>query len=364
MLTDNQIIEKYIISKASEAKIPISGNFELTPLCNLRCSMCYVRENRESLQCYGDVVPLKKWLELAKQMQNMGTLFLLLTGGEPLLYPDFEKLYVELRKLGMIITLNSNGTLIEPEIVNTFKSDKPRRINITIYGTSNDTYNKLCHNSRGFDLTIQGIERLRNAGIDVKLNGTLVPENVNEVQEMITLSKEYNIPLKIDSYIYPFSRNENKEFDKTSRLNPREAAIKSLEIKKSQLREEDFLKYCREYIEQVEIKKKVDFKCRAGISSCWITWNGNMTPCVFMNSPAMNVFENGFEKSWKYIISETEKMYMPLECRQCNKQAVCQVCKACVSCESQGSRIAPQYMCDYTKTLCREIQKTAISNKK
>ena len=56
-----------------------------------------------------------EWIKLAHQMKDAGTLFLLLTGGEPLLFPGFKEVYIELQKMGMILTINTNGTLIDEE---------------------------------------------------------------------------------------------------------------------------------------------------------------------------------------------------------------------------------------------------------
>ena len=54
-----------------------------------------------------------EWIEIAKQMKEAGVLFLLLTGGEPLLYAEFREVYLALKEMGMIITLNTNGTMID-----------------------------------------------------------------------------------------------------------------------------------------------------------------------------------------------------------------------------------------------------------
>ena len=64
------------------------------------------------MEAKGRLRTADEWLEIGRQMKDAGVLFLLLTGGEPFLYPDFRRLYLELRKMWMIITINTNGTLI------------------------------------------------------------------------------------------------------------------------------------------------------------------------------------------------------------------------------------------------------------
>ena len=153
-------IEERLVAKATLANIPIGGTFELLPLCNMNCDMCFIRLNKDEMNSIGRLKSADEWLNIARQMKDEGTLFVLITGGEPLLYPEFKKLYKGLKELGMIITINTNGTLITEDIARMFGEDKPRRVNITLYGASNETYNKLCHNPKGFDQTIRGIELL------------------------------------------------------------------------------------------------------------------------------------------------------------------------------------------------------------
>ena len=100
-------------------------------------------------------------------MRDAGTLFLLLTGGEPLIYPDFRRLYLALRDMGFLITINTNGTLIDKDWAAFFGAHKPRRINITLYGADEQAYESLCHYPGGFARVTQGVRLLREQGVPV-----------------------------------------------------------------------------------------------------------------------------------------------------------------------------------------------------
>lgn len=108
-------VERALINRAKEKKVPINGSLELLPLCNMNCDMCYVRLSREEMERKGRLCTADEWLEIGRQMKESGVLFLLLTGGEPLLFPDFKRMYLELRGMGFILTINTNGTLIDEE---------------------------------------------------------------------------------------------------------------------------------------------------------------------------------------------------------------------------------------------------------
>lgn len=112
-MDDASTFEHSLLQKARQKHIPVTGALELLPLCNMNCDMCYVRLSRSEMERQGRLRTVEEWVRLAEQMQKAGTVFLLLTGGEPLLFPDFKTLYRRLRNLGMILTINTNGTLLD-----------------------------------------------------------------------------------------------------------------------------------------------------------------------------------------------------------------------------------------------------------
>ena len=92
-------MEKRLIQKAYIKQAPINGSLELLPLCNMNCDMCYVRLSKAEMEQKGRLRTKEEWISLAHQMKDAGTLFLLLTGGEPLLFPEFKELYKQLQNM-------------------------------------------------------------------------------------------------------------------------------------------------------------------------------------------------------------------------------------------------------------------------
>ena len=96
-------IEQNLCNKADMMKVPIAGNIELLPLCNMDCKMCFAKMTREQMEQHHRMLDYKEWIEYGKQMSEAGTIFMLFTGGEPLLYPHFDELYVAFKKMGFIV---------------------------------------------------------------------------------------------------------------------------------------------------------------------------------------------------------------------------------------------------------------------
>ena len=83
-------IKERLQRKAAQAGVPISGTFELTPRCNLSCRMCYIRMTPEEMKPYGRESTAQEGISLGEQATQCGMRFLLLTGGEPMLRPEFS----------------------------------------------------------------------------------------------------------------------------------------------------------------------------------------------------------------------------------------------------------------------------------
>lgn len=345
-------VERMLLNQAKHTHTPANGSIELLPLCNMNCDMCYVRLSREEMETKGILRTADEWLEIGRQMKDAGVLFLLLTGGEPFLYPDFRRLYLELRKMGMIITINTNGTLIDEELAEFFGKYKPRRVNITLYGTDEETYDKLCHYPGGYEKTLRGIRLLREQGVDVKVGGSLARANRDDLDKLLDIGEELDIPVRVDTYMMPATRERDLPYNMQSRLNPEEAARARIHALKREMGPELFPQYVRRSVERADHPEPAEAKpghmsCMAGQCSFTINWQGEMRPCVILTEPAISVFEVGFEAAWKYIVEETHKILLNEKCSTCHMRHLCRTCAASALLETGSYDGVPDYMCRY-----------------
>ena len=351
-LKDANPLEKRLVNKANEARIPITANFELTPTCNLHCDMCFIRMEHSAVQAMGGVRTLEEWLDTARQLKEMGTLFILLTGGEPMLYPHFKELYTALREMGFILTINTNGTLIDEEIIKMFQRLKPRRVNVTLYGANNETYQKLCRSPHGFDQCMKGLELLKSHNIDTKMNLSIVKENVHEYPQLLEIARQLDIPAEVNSYMFSCTRStcQPPRNIKAMRVDAQQAGLTQIEYlryKKGQ----EFKRYVQQITQALQQGVHTSFDmgldCRAGKSSCWFDWRGPLTPCCMMEEPAIMLKGTTLQEAWKQLVTICQSLPKHTECNGCSLRMICDICYA-AACHEKKACGTLNYMCEMT----------------
>ncbi len=362
-------VRKYIYQKAARKHTPVSGTFELTPRCNMNCRMCYIRMSEEEMKARGREYTAEEWIQMGKICVQRGMLFLLLTGGEPFLRKDFRKIYTELKNLGLMISINTNGTLIDQETVEWLKQNPPTKINITLYGGGNDTYKKLCGHPRGFDAATRAIDMLQEAGIFVNINASFTRYNLEDMEAIYEFGKSRGIQVNAATYMFPPVRSAREGVpNEEVRFTPEEAGRARARAEILSLDEDTLYKRLKalhegknDFLEQEEeCERAPDEKmgCMAGRSSFWITWDGRMTPCGMMNDPVARPFEVGFDTAWQTITKETNEILLPPECKNCKRRFCCTMCGALAIAEGQGcSYKKPEYLCRQTEVFREEMEK-------
>ena len=358
----------YLHMKAGRNGIPLSGTFELSPVCNMQCRMCYVRMTPDEIERSGGRLrTLEEWIALGREAQKQGMLMLLLTGGEPFMWPDFRELYREMKKLGLVITINTNGTLIDEKTVEWLKKDPPMRLNITLYGASNQTYARLCGNPQGYTQTVRTIRLLKEAGIGVKLNCSVTPRNKQDLPEMIRYAQEQELILQVSSYMFPPLRRDKDSIGRNERFTPEETARVSAEVLYRQRGKEWFAGHLEQvrsgeegisYGDECEPEEGEQMRCRAGKSSFWITWDGRMLSCGMMDCPEAYPFRDGFRQAWDQIRVKAEQIRLPAECAGCGRKEQCRACAAMIYTETGTFTRKPEYLCRIQETYrkaCEEV---------
>lgn len=358
-------ISTYLHGKGRKLGLPIAGNFELTARCNFNCPMCYVHMTPEQLKATGkQELTAQEWLSIAKDARDRGMIFALLTGGEPLVRKDFFEIYRGMKELGLLISINSNGSMLQGETLEKFLKNPPARFNISLYGGSNETYANMC-GIPVYDRVKENIRRLRQAGVDVSLNLSITPYNKDDIARIYADAVELDVNVKASSYMYPPIRVNGEQFGCGNRLSAEDAAAIGHAWDKVRFGDEEFrlrMESIRS-LTQTEtdgcpLEEGEGVRCRAGSTSFWMTWDGRMLPCGMMPGPMAYPLETGFDRAWEYIREETAKIRTPVQCASCPQKSVCPMCAAVCVTETGAFDGVPEYVCrqtDETIRLAREF---------
>lgn len=349
---------EYMFWKSGKSGVPLSGTFELTSRCNLDCKMCYIHKKENDALAMKGELTTEQWISLAKEARDQGMLLLLLTGGEPLVRKDFKEIYTECRKMGLLISINTNGTMITKEIVEFLKNDPPYRVNITLYGASAETYRSLCGDEKAYDRAYRAVMMLKEAGIRVKINYSSTPQNVQDIPKVYQFAKEQELMIQVATYMFPPVRACEHATCTAERLPAQTAAQALWNYDQLRFSKEQFKNRLQDMLKG----KAVDdpdkecqelpterIRCRAGSTTFWVTYEGQLRPCGIMQLPTANIEENGFLSAWEQIKQEREKIMIPAKCTACQWKGVCEACPASCYAETGSYEQAPEYLCEKTK---------------
>ncbi len=358
-------IRRALNRKCAALGIPSSGVFELTPRCDLRCKMCYVRLTPEEMAPIGRERTAAEWIELARQARDAGMVFLLLTGGEPTLRPDFCQIYEAVARMGLSVTINTNGTLLTPQIRELWHRLPPAQINITLYGTCREDYGALCGDPTAFDRVVDCLDHLEREGTLVHLNTTMVPTNVHKWEDIERFALARGLELRMTTYCYPPVRTCGKAFE---RLDPEMAG--ELMVKDIYYREgKDSILYKALDLDvpmphDCDLDLGDPIACSAAKSQFWMTWDGKMTPCAMLPSPATSPFEVGFDAAWEELKELCKPIRLCPECKDCPDQRSCMNCAAATLSETGRFEGKPEYMCQMNRAYRKALFQLADELKK
>ena len=360
-------LTEYLHMKASKTKTPINGTFELSPLCNMDCKMCYIKMSKEKQESIARLRTKEEWIELAQKAKEKGLLFLLLTGGEPFLVKDFKELYIELYKMGFCISINSNGTMIDEDVIEWLKHYPPMRINMTLYGASDETYARLCNNPKGFTQVTKAISLLKENNIQVKLNCSVTPYNKDDLKQMMDFAEEHDLVIQATSYMFPPLRKDETKIGQNDRFNAEDAALYGAYISAYSNgfdRFEDYIESGQLALYDADddcgVVEGEHMRCRAGITSFWMTWEGKMLPCGMIPDSGKDPWEVGFDEAWENAKNIVSEIKLPVKCAGCGKKDECKACAAMVYTETGTYDKVPQYRCEMTKNYpeaCKKVLK-------
>ena len=322
-----RLVDQFMMMRARIVHKPYSASFEITPLCNLDCKMCYVHLDNEQLIEKG-ILSTDEWIDILQQAIDAGIMHADLTGGECLTHPGFKQIYLYLISHGIKVAVLTNGLLLSQEMINFFSKYPPSIIQITLYGSNDEIYEKVTGKAV-FDKVFNAINLAKNAGLNLRI--VMTPNRYMQGDEKHILDMLHNIGIKyeIGSATLPPRTETGRLYDDFTMDVELYAHMMKLE---NQYRSKN---HSYSNVPKVEYKFRVrgmenvkGLPCAAGTAAFHINWKGEMTPCIPYYTLKHSVRKKQLLQAWEYINNRVRTFSEPVQCVTCSYRDICNTCSA------------------------------------
>lgn len=349
------VIEKL---KGNDRRLPVQVSVELTRRCTFRCPHCYCRlpevHDASRAEMRGD-----EWARILREAADEGAVFLQVTGGEPLLHPDFREIWVTAKRLGLIPDLYTNGSLITPELADFLAEWPPRRVSVTLYGATEGTYRSMTGTSGMLEQVLSAVSLLRERGVGVEVKGMFTRSNAHELPAVrahaapdggtFRWGAELIGPLQ-GSFGRPesvrLSGREIVELEKTDpvRWAEWEATLAGWKPAKA--------------------STKGAFRCGIGESSLHVDPYGKLRACEFVESVSYDVRRGTIREGWRTVLPELlgKFPWSPGSCQACALADVCRICPAHALLAGQPATGPTEMHCDLARARAESFGLPVLPN--
>jgi heme b synthase len=335
--------------------------WEVTRSCNLSCVHC--RASSEPGPYAGEL-NTGKAIELIDQIKQVGNPVVILTGGEPLLRNDVFSLAAYGTKKGLRMVMGSNGTLITRDVASRISDSGIKRVSISLDGATSESHDSFRQVKGAFDMALKGIRNLKEHGVEFQINTTITRYNLSEAEAVLDLSVRLGAAAHHVFLLVPTGRGKEilsqglsaQEYEETLRGFYERKSSVSLEFKATCAPQ-----YYRIMTQESQVKGErkartnhgldaITRGCLAGISYCFISHEGIVQPCGYLEMNAGDLRKATLRDIWSnssIFLNLRDFSKYKGKCGRCEYIAVCGGCRARAY-EATGDYLAEEPLCAYS----------------
>jgi radical SAM protein with 4Fe4S-binding SPASM domain len=335
-------------------RAPLSFDLELTARCNNDCRHCYINLSAGDRAAGGEELSLDEIGRIADEAVQLGVLWVLLTGGEPLLRRDFGDVYLALKRRGLLTSVFTNATLVDRDIVGLLRAYPPRTVEVTMYGATQETYEAVSRARGSYRAFRRGLDLLLQAGLPVRLKAMALRSNVHELQAMAAFARAYGCgPFRFDPLLhlrFDGDAERNAEI-RRERLTPAEivAAEQSDRERAAAVRDE-----CRRAAASGDlVDAGLLLRCGAGDGSFTVGYDGTFRLCSSLWHPECisDLRRVSLAEAWSTLVPavralRSENAAYRKACGSCQLTNLCLWCPAHAYLESGALDAPVEYFCE------------------
>ncbi|MEE8348310.1 MAG: radical SAM protein [Acidobacteriota bacterium] len=331
--------------KVGAERTPVSGTIEVTHRCPLTCAHCYNNLPMADGEARSTELSFQEYCQILDEITEAGCLWLLFTGGEIFARKDFLDIYTYAKQKGLLITLFTNGTMITPEIADYLTQWRPFSIEITLYGRTRETYERLTRIPGSHERCMRGIRLLTERNLPLKLKTVAVSINKHEIWDMKQFAmEESGRDFKFDAMMNP--RIDCSQSPLATRLKPEEVVALDLQDPE---RTSGWTKLTQESVSRTHLWAESDevYQCGGGIQSFSIDPYGQMRICVISQQDGYDLRRGSFREGWENFLFQvrSKKSTRVTKCVACGLKEMCGMCPAMGELENQDPEAPVDFFC-------------------
>ncbi len=163
--------------------------FYLTGACNLRCRHCWIEpQYLHDAETFA-ALDTEVFRSILDEALPLGLTGVKLTGGEPLLHPEIDRIVEMVRDARVRLLMETNGTLCTPELARKIADCQNVSVAVSLDGSDAATHEWIRGQKGCFRTALEGIDHLVNVGIHPQIIMTVMRRNKEQMSEMVHLAK-------------------------------------------------------------------------------------------------------------------------------------------------------------------------------
>jgi len=331
--------------RIGDKRAAMDVTLELTRRCPLQCQHCYNNLPMGDLAARNRELSKQEYFSLLDDLAGMGVLWILFTGGEIFARKDFLEIYTYAKRKGFLITLFTNGILINEKIADYLCEYPPFGIEITLYGRTRETYEKLTAMPGSYDRCLRAIHLLLERGLPLKLKTVGTSINRHEIAEMRRFAEdELGVDFKFDSMINP--RIDCSQAPLGVRLSPEEVVTLDLQWHKVADAHRKALE--REFASPPRHGSDSIYSCGGGVRGFAVDPYGMMSICVISHRDMYDIRKGSVREGWEKFLMEVrgKRRTRPSKCAACQIRSVCDMCPANGELENNDPESPVDFLCE------------------
>ncbi len=348
-------VEEFNTHKSIAEVRSLSGlSVEFTRRCNFNCEHCYLANPKPDSLNAAELT-YDEWVSIFDQYAAEKGLFITITGGEPLLRSDFKNLWVYLKNKGFLISLFTNGSLIDQDMIDFLAEWTPYEVSISLYGATEETYEKVTGKKNMFKRVTDTLDLLFKKGIALEVKGVFSKANKHEFIKIKTIGEKYCDLFRWDvDLIGAFSDSSNQP--QNLRLSPKEC----VEIEAAEpIRNKELQTRINNWKPPLSEKKREGaFTCNIGYGSAYIDSYGGMHPCLPLETVSYDLKNGSLKQGWDKAIPKMLKEFAHKSgpCQTCDAFEICGQCVAFALLEGCSATGPVPFRCQLAKERAKKYE--------